>query len=77
MIFFLNEEVYELVLSWFLLINLQPFFKRTCGTNDRLKTYFTNEKRLPKIGGGDEDAQNNKKDPYGSMNHVQILNDKY
>ena len=32
-----NEEVYELVLSWFLCINLQPFFKITCGTNDQLK----------------------------------------
>jgi len=32
-----KKVIYELVLSWFLLINLQPFLKITCGTNDRLK----------------------------------------
>ena len=29
------------------------------------------------IGEGDEDAQNNRKDPKWSINHVQILKDKH
>ena len=46
-----------------LLINLQPFFKITCGTNNRLKLTLQEENGLLMIEEGDEDAQDKKEDP--------------
>ena len=49
----------------------------TYDTNDRLRLNFTKEKRLPMIEEGDEYAQSKKWDPYGCIDHVQILKNKH
>ena len=49
----------------------------TYDIDDRLRLNFSKEKRLPMIEEGDEDAHDNKMDPKGCIDHVQILKNKH
>ena len=63
-------------MSFRLVVAFNDFKRQLYGANDRLRLNFIKEKRLPMIEGGDEYAQNNKGDPYGCIDRIQIIKTK-